>query len=274
VNLRYRAFSLIEMIGVLAILSIVAAIITPNLARRISRLNGDREDEALTVLAEGLTRHVRTYQSVPGANSWVTNVSSLTGLSLNDVRYVRPADTATARVYLIHPSFYPTNAATSDPLYTQASSGASSVTNARILIVSCHKSGLTLPVSSGKASSASVFDAIWNWNWDVSTKAPPSGWTGNWTGNGEYLHVQRINLAPLFNHVTFSNAEFPTIYPSIQVNSASLTLNTTSAVDTIYLQGTALRLFKDSGAGAGMDFSVRVETAVNFLYEDGIWRVP
>ena len=50
-----RAFSLIEMIGVLAIISIVAAILTPNLARRISRLNGEKEDEALGVLAEGLT---------------------------------------------------------------------------------------------------------------------------------------------------------------------------------------------------------------------------
>ena len=35
-------FSLIEMIGVLAIIAIVAAIMTPNLARRISRANGER----------------------------------------------------------------------------------------------------------------------------------------------------------------------------------------------------------------------------------------
>ena len=204
----------------------------------------------------------------------MTNVSSLTGLSLNEVRYARPADTATARVYLIHPSFFPTNASTADPLYTQTTAGAASVTNARVIILSSHKGDLTLPVSSGKASSASAFDTIWNWNFDPSTKSPPSGWAGSWTSNGEYLHVQRINLTGFFHRVTFSNAEFPTVYPSIQVGGSSLTLNSTSAVDTFFVQGTFLKAFKDTGAGGGLDLSQSIEAAINFLYEDGSWRVP
>jgi prepilin-type N-terminal cleavage/methylation domain-containing protein len=271
---RRRAFSLVEMIGVLAIISIVAAILTPNLARRISRLNGEREDEALAVLGEALTRHVRTYQSIPGANSWITNVATLSGLGVSDVRYVRPTDTATARVYLIHPAFYPTNPASADPLYTQNTAGAASLTNARIVIVSCHKSGLTLPVSSGKASSAAVFDAIWDWHFDPATRSPPSGWNATWTANGEYLHVQRLNLAPLFHRVTFSNTGFPTATPNVQIGASTLTLNATSAVETFFLQGTALRLYRDTGVGGGLEITQGIESPANFLYENDRWRVP
>jgi prepilin-type N-terminal cleavage/methylation domain-containing protein len=273
-GLDRRAFSLLEVVGVLAIISIVAAILTPNLARRLSRQSGEREDQALALLAEGLSRHVRTFQTVPGASSWVTNLATLTGLSLSEVRYARPTDPATARVYLIHPGFSPTNAAGADPLYTQSSSGAASVTNARLLLLSSHKGDLALPVTSGKASSASAFENIWNWNFDPATKSPPSGWGGSWANNGEYLHVQRINLSGLFHRVTFSNADFPIVYPSIQVGSTLVSLSATSAIDTFFLQGTYVKAFKDSTAGAGLDLSQSIETAVNFLYDDGSWRVP
>ena len=263
------------MIGVLAIIAIAAAILTPNLARRISRANGEKEDQALAVVGEGLLRYARTYQIVPGQNSWVTDVALTTGLALNEVARVNPSDSASARVYLIHPSFAPTNSSGADPLWTQASSGAASVTNAKILILSSHKSSLALPVSSGRASSVAVFDAIWNWDFDPATKAPPSGWAGAWTGNGEYLHVQRVNLAPLFQRVTFSNSHYPSVYPSAQFGSAASTnLSSAAALDAFYMQGTYLRLYKDSAAGGALDLSHSVEAAMNFLYESNRWRIP
>ena len=274
-RLAPRAFTLIEMIGVLAIIAIVAAIITPNLARRISRANGEKEEQVLSVLADGLIRAVRSGQSIPGANSWVTNISAQTGLSLNEVRYVNPSVTANSRVYLIHPSFTPTNAAGGDPLWTQTSSGAAAITNAKVIIISVHKPGLALPVTSGRAASVAVFDAIWDWNFDPATKAPPAGWPAGWTGNGEYLHVQRINLLSEFNRITFSNAHYPSLFPSAQFGSAaSTTLNTAAAIDAWYLDGTYLRLYKDSGAGGALDLSHSIVAAMNFLYESNRWRIP
>ena len=271
---QLASFSLIEMIGVLAIIAIVASIITPNLTRRISRINGEKEDDALAVLGDGLLRYVRYYQLIPGPNTWMTNVATMTGLPVKQVAYFN-ADTNNSRVYLIHSVFMPTNAATTDPLWTETSSGATSVTNARILIISSQKSSLALPVSSGKASSAAAFDAIWDWNFDPATKAPPSGWPVAWNGNGEYLHVQRLNLATVFYRVTFSNSQFPSVYPSVQFGSSSnVTLNSTSAVDAYYIQSTYLRLFKDSGAGGALDLSYSVESAMNFLYESNRWRIP
>jgi len=270
-----RAFSLIEMIGVLAIISIVAAIITPNLARRISRAQGDKEDAVLAVLADGLVRAVRANQTIPGQNTWMTNVATFTGLPVSEVRYVNPSITTNSRVYLIHPSFAPTNSSGADPLWTQTSSGASSVANAKIIILSSHKSNLTLPVSSGRASSTTVFDAIWDWNFDPSTKAPPSGWPSGWTGNGEYLHVQRVNLVSEFSRASFSNTHYPSVYPAAQFGSGSSTnLSSAAAIDAWYLAGTYVRLFKDSGAGGALDLTHTIVTTVNFLYESNRWRIP
>lgn len=275
---RAAAFSLIEMIGVIALIAIAAAIIMPNLANRISRANGEKEDAMLAMLAEGLQRYVRTFQALPGQFSWTTNIAAATGLSVNEVARVNPGVAGNARVYLIHPSFTPSTASGlgfADPLWTQTSSGAASVTNARVLIISSHKSALTLPVTSGKATSVSEFNNIWDWNPDLATESPPSGWPSAWNGNGEYLHVQRINLAPMFERVTFSNGHFPTVYPSAQFNSAAATvLNSAAAIDAFYLQGTYLKLFKDSGAGGALDLSHTIQTAMNFLYESNRWRIP
>ena len=270
---RTAAFSLIEMIGVLAIIAIVAAIITPNLARRISRANGDKEDAALAVLADGLIRSVRTTQIIPGAGSWTTNIAAQIGLSVNEVRYVNPADTASGRVFLIHPSFTPTNASGSDPLWTQGASGASVITNAKILIVSSHKSSLSLPVSSGRASSAAVFDAIWDWNFNATNKAPPSSWPAGWTDNGEYLHVQRVNLSPLFYLATFSNQHHPTNYPYYQVGSAAASsMSSTNILSAYYLEGSMLRVYFTNGTTLHLTHTLR--NGVNFVYESSRWRIP
>ena len=271
---HHRAgFSLIEMIGVIAIMAIAAAVITPNVARRISRANGDKEDQALATLAESLIRSVRTTQTIPGANSWTTNIAAQTALSANDVRYVNPSDPASGRVFLFHPSFSPTNASGSDPLWTQGVSGAASVTNVKILILSSHKSSLTLPVSSGRASSAAVFDAIWDWSFNATTKAPPSGWTGNWTDNGEYLHVQRVNLSSLFQLATFSNQHHPTNYPFYQVGSAAASsMSATNVLSAYYLEGSLLRVYFTNGTTLQMTHTLR--NGVNFIYESSRWRIP
>lgn len=270
---RQNGFSLIEMVGVIAIMAIVAALITPNLARRISRSNGEREDQALTVIADGLIRSVRATQTIPGASSWVTNVAAQIGMSANDVRYVNPSDTASGRVYLLHPSFVPTNSSTTDPLWSQSSSGASSVTNARLLIISSHKSSLSLPVSSGRAASATAFDNIWNWSFDATTQDPPSGWPSSWTDNGEYLHVQRVNLASLFQIATFNNAHHGTNYPYFQIGSSTATaMTSTNVVSAYFVDGTIIRLYFTNGTTLQMTHTLG--NGVNFVYESSRWRIP
>ncbi len=277
-NKRLSAFTLIEMIGVVALVAIMAAIITPNLARKISYSNGEKEDKLLDILGEGLVRYVTSYQVIPGANTWVTNIATITGFAPNEVRRVNAADSTSARVYLINFAFQPSTVSGggfADPVWTQTAAGATTVTSPRIIIISSHKSSLTLPVTSGKAASQAAFDAIWDWNYDPSTKAPPSGWTAPWTDNGEYLHVERINLTTLFQRVTFNNLEYPDTSPYYQVGTATMTLfDTAASMDRFFITSSFLRFYKDDGNGNDLDLSFTVTGTANFIYDTDSWRVP
>lgn len=272
-------FSLIEMVGVLAIMAIVAAMLTPNLAQRVSRMNETKEEQALATIGEALQRYVSMNQVIPGANDWASSAASIAGLTPNEVQYSIPTDTSTARVYLIHPGFAPATSSSGvfgSPLWTQGTTGTSAVTNARVMILGVHKRGLTLPVSSGAATSATAFDNIWNWNNNPATDAPPSGWPTTWNGNGEYLHVVRLNYTPLFLHVTFSNTQYPTEAPYYQIGSATPTIfNTATTFDAFYLQNTFLRLYADNESAASPDelhISHTLLDGVNFIYASDQWQ--
>ena len=321
-----RGFSLIEMIGVLAILAVSAAILTPNVAQRISRLRAEREERTLGTIGEAVVRSVVADQVIPGASSWIKRAASVTGLSLNEVMYSVPSDKTTARVYVIDPSFAPrdkylsisdpvmdypverypidtTMAVASeslsvadsisvvdpvytlgfgDPLWTQSVSGTRGITswaNARVMLVSVHKPGLALPIKSGPAASAALFEELWNWTFDATTQAPPSGWPASWNRNGQYLHVHRINFAPLFMRVTFSNTQYPDEAPYLQVGTATATpFNWAATMDTHYLQGTLIRLYAPSDAETvsigPLQLSHALQRCGNFLYADDQWQIP
>lgn len=281
-----RGFSLIEMIGVLAILTIMASTIAPNLLRRMLEATATKEEKSLQTLADGLMTHVQTWQTIPGAASWATNLATAVGLSPTDILYADPANpTGSRRIYMISPEFTPANG--TDPVFSSTAAGSIAPTNARIMIISCTKRGLTLPVTSGKAANSAAnrnrFNNVWNWSLNPFTKAPPTGWPAAWNGNGHHLHVQRINLASAFCRLTVSNPGFPSEIPFAQFNQgATHAFDVTNAVDAYYLRGTTIRLYRHDTPYAGapvtpdeLNLVHVVQGPVNFVY-DGTparWRV-
>ena len=59
-------FTLVEMIGVLAILAILASFITPNVINQLKAAKRDAEDEQLATIAKGVELYVRQTRSFPG----------------------------------------------------------------------------------------------------------------------------------------------------------------------------------------------------------------
>lgn len=267
---------MVEMIGVLAVMAILAAMLLPNMVRKLAEAKSTKEDRNLQSLAQGLLEYVRTRQIIPGSTAWATNIAEMTGLNVIEILRVTTTDTNSARVFIVHPAFTPSTG--SNPIYTNASAGASAPSEARLMIVSTTKSSLALPITSGKASNTApnrqAFQDVWDWNYDPTTKAPPSGWPAAWNNNGEHLHVQRINLAPLFYHVTVSNTQFPTNIPFAKFDNLSpIAFDVTNAVDAYYIHGTSVRLYKHDtpyvGAPANpdqLDLTHSVQCDVNFFY--------
>jgi type II secretory pathway pseudopilin PulG len=274
------------MIGVIAIIGILMAIVGPNLIRKVIETTSTREGRNLQVLADTLDNYIRKNQSIPGGATWVNALSSFAKLSPTEVRYADPANPVTSgRVFMIHPGFTPSTG--TDPVYALGSAGTVAPTNARILIISSTKRGLALPVTSGKAANTAAnrtrFDNIWNWSLNPFTKAPPTGWPAAWNGGGEHLHVQRIDLSSLFHHVTVSNPNFPTNIPFAKFNQLSTyAFDVTNAVDAYYPEGTVIRFYRHDEPYVGppanpdeLSLTHVVQSDANFLYDGAParWKV-
>jgi len=214
-------------------------VLAPNLILKITTKNRDVETQRLARIREGLIASIEQTQVVPGAAGWVTATHTALGMDQTEVAQVYPEfpnDGSTRRILLIDPglglSTLPYTQTVSTALFTVTNlvgtitnllgvitSGPSGVTSllgtitnlvggsSRLMLVSNTKRGLTLPVTNGIPTLAN-FNAIWNWTYNPVTQAPPSGWPSAWNGNGEHLHVERINLASLFHSVQLKGLGF------------------------------------------------------------------
>src|SRR6266481_140210 len=82
-----RAWTLIELIGVLAVIAILAAILLPALIRQMDRAVADQETATLQSLGDGLRQYVVTTWIVPDETTWYSAIASKLGISTNDVLY-------------------------------------------------------------------------------------------------------------------------------------------------------------------------------------------
>ncbi len=198
-------FGGLMIIVVLAGLSIAGVMLAPNLVLKVKARNRSAEEQSLVRIQESLIHSIEQSQSIPSDTNWSTAIVPFIGRDLKEIEQVFPSfpsDANTRRVFLVDPGL------TGGLLpFTQGVPGLAGSqtnltgTNARVLIVSNTRRSLALPVTNGTLS-ASAFNAIWNWNYDPVSKAPPSGWPSTWNGFGDHLHVSRLNLANEFHRVT------------------------------------------------------------------------
>ena len=198
---RSAAFTLIEMIGVLAIMAILASVLVPNVLRSMDRAAVRAEAETLKALGEQVKLYLRINGTMPSSvapvtnipatpsdlgnlenvPSWSRDIGALSDIAVYDIavnkRNMR-------RVYLVDPA--------STPLQTP-----------RVMILSSMRTGLPIPVVT-----AAQFQSVWQ----TADKTVPPGWA-TWTavsGSGEQLLIERVNLQPIYQtelvNVTLKNS--------------------------------------------------------------------
>jgi prepilin-type N-terminal cleavage/methylation domain len=79
-----HGFTLIEMVGVLAIMAILSAMIVPNVVKQMQGARQDVEDQTLDILADGLVNYVLENRIIPqsgyGQGIWSGNIATQTDL--------------------------------------------------------------------------------------------------------------------------------------------------------------------------------------------------
>lgn len=253
-----RAFTLIEMIGVLAVIALLAVAVIGTVIKRVDMAASTKEKADLDAMAESFTQFILRNKSVPGYANMPATIANELALPLNAIT-TNPRNHA--RAFLVDSTLSIGGAGLP---YNQTNNGATSVTNARIMIVSSlHRDML---ISSGANMSPGDFQVIW----DTPEGAIPSAATWSGFKSSDDVHIKKLNLEPLFRHLVLVNRE-----PNA---SAGFSIDSTNAVpvmpgpygvDAYYLDGSVVGLHDATGVPVT---KYLLNRDISFVFERNQWQ--
>jgi len=243
-----RGFSLIELLGVLAVMGILAAVTVPPIIRQIQQARTTNEEANLEEVARSIVEGIKAGGIIPNPNitstiagGWVAIASPSSTLSASSLQYVFPLDPASAlterRVYL-DPALmtyldsyfgvvtglfntpaggWPTVTAGGVPFPNQAIKLYIVSSSRPDFVLACSPNGAGIQVAGnnyGNPAGAPLIDQLSSWikAIDPATRfiKAPGAAVENWTDDGhQFLHVKVVDLRPLFCRVSLLEYPIP-----------------------------------------------------------------
>jgi prepilin-type N-terminal cleavage/methylation domain-containing protein len=223
-------FTLIELIGVMAIIGILSAALLPSLISRIEDANTTKEDANLEEIARALVAGIKAEGRIPNPNTnpaatngWAymaTNYSSMGSSSV--ILSVPKSTNDTVRRYFLSPAltnFLGTN-------YSPPAGGwaTNNFTNGPFffMLVSVSKDELLFGTNCTTNANLASNNVLFLQNWAKTNNAAGrvevtnlsivgniSGTTNRWTNRGQFLHVKVVDVKSLFCKVTLFDTASP-----------------------------------------------------------------
>jgi len=250
------AYTLIEIIGVLAILTIIVSILAPYLFKRVTEAHINQETKLLALYEKAFKDNVMRNRRIPDQNGWASVVADELGISVYDSTNVFK----NKRIFLIDPLFKIGPNLTGLP-YTQGTNGSLRPQKPRVMIIS--SLGPPLPESDGVSAN---FNAIWN----TPDGQIPSVWQSSWKGKGEFLIIRRIGMESLFRFVIINNLD-PTneVFISVDDSPPFRVTRDPAGFSGFFFRDTVFKFYDTNGL---MVSASVLNNDYSYVFENGQWR--
>lgn len=247
-------FSIIETLGVLALIAILGAIAAHSSLARLKASNQEREQALLGSFARAFESAVIRSRTIPAAGDWAGAVAAELGRTPG---HVRDNPVGNPRTLLLDPALHLGITATNLLPYLQTAAGSVQPANLRAVLVS--SVGAPLPTLT-----AEEFSRIW----DTPSRTLPVGWPTSWAGRGEDLIIERVDFGRLFRKVILNNLDGAQAAPYGVDGSGQVTIPPRSRVEGWFFDTSSVNLFYGSGV---LQAREAVSRDASYVYENGRW---
>jgi len=256
VNERNKGFTLIEVIGVLAIMAILASAIAPNIVHGIKRAVRDAEDASLSTLAATLRRSVTETHVIPGtpAAEWSGAIEPYLDVPQNSISNNK--GTGTRRLISRQTNDlggvpYDQGARFSAGGAAQGTLPTAAPLRARMIFVS----DLSGNPPNGNISN-NRFDIIWEQVGNI-----PNGFQ-----ESEDVRLARISFAGMFYPVTVNCLSVANV-PRWSIDAETAKSLSTGTFTVYLIEGTRVNL----QIGANLQSTVVVDGTKGITYDGSVW---
>ena len=210
---RKSAFTLVELMGVMAIIGILAAVTLPSLISRIEDANTTKEDANLEEIARALVAGIKATGMIPNPTtpnfdpgSWTAIALNYTTLGQTALASVLPANNDRQIILSANLAAYVT--ANVNSYATDADGWPDPLPNdLKIYILASSKNGLPLQANIPVVDIAN-WTKVFNATTGTVTVLPSVFGAAN-TTKGEFLHVKVVDLNQLFCRVELTDTACP-----------------------------------------------------------------